>query len=222
MKIGITNLKGGVGKTTVAQNLAVCFAHMGFKTCIVDTDENQNSLVWSGVRSSDFPDITVVGVTDINALSKNVEKLHKDYDVIIIDGTPSLSEMATGIIISSDILIIPILPSAHDYRAMTPFFKRYEQAKILKGNIPAFLLINQYSNANVYKSMRDAIENSKIEVLKSVLGKRVAYAETAIDGRGVYESNDLKAKDEIVTLTNEVLNIAENNNFIKLNIKQAV
>lgn len=219
MKIGITNLKGGVGKTTVAQNLAVCFAHMGFKTCIVDTDENQNSLVWSGVRSSDYPDITVVGVTDINALSKNVEKLHKDYDIIIIDGTPSLSEMATGIIISSDILIIPILPSAHDYRAMTPFFKRYEQAKILKGEIPAYFLINQYSStANVYKRMKEVIEGFKISVLKTVLGKRAAYVETAIDGKGVYESTDMKAKGEIINLTNEILNIYKNNNIIKLEV----
>ena len=223
MKIGVTNLKGGVGKTTIAQNLAVCFSHMGFKTCIVDTDENQNSLVWSGVRSSELPDITVVGVTDIKALPKTVEKLHKDYDVIIIDGTPSLSEMATGIIISSDILIIPILPSAHDYRAMTPFFNRYEQATLLKGEIPAYFLINQYStNANVYKRMREVIEGFEkgfnIGVLKSVLGKRAAYVETAIDGKGVYESGDLKAKEEIVNLTKEVLNIAKNNNIIKIKV----
>ena len=48
MKIGITNLKGGVGKTTLSINLAVCFAHMGYKVCIVDTDTNQNSMqmVW--------------------------------------------------------------------------------------------------------------------------------------------------------------------------------
>jgi chromosome partitioning protein len=217
MKIGITNLKGGVGKTTIAQNLAVCFAHMGFKTCIVDTDENQNSLVWSGVRSSDLPDIMVVGVIDINALPKTVDKLHRDYDVVIIDGTPSLSEMATGIIIASDILIIPILPSAHDYRAMIPFFKRYDQAQMLKGEIPAYFLINQYStNANVYKRMKEVIEGFKIDVLKTVLGKRAVYVETAIDGKGVYESTDFKAKEEIVNLTKEILNIAEINNIIQL------
>ena len=219
MIIGVTNLKGGVGKTTISQNLAVCFAHMGFKTCIVDTDENQNSLVWSGVRSPDLPDIMVVGVIDINALPKTVEKLHRDYDVVIIDGTPSLSEMATGIIVSSNILIIPILPSAHDYRAMAPFFKRYQQATTLKGEIPAYFLINQYSsNGNIYKSMKQVIEGFKIGVLKSVLAKRVAYLETAVDGKGVYESHDQKAKEEMVNLTKEILNIAELNNLIKLKI----
>lgn len=216
MKIGITNLKGGVGKTTISQNLAVCFAHMGFKTCIIDTDENQNSLVWSGARDSDLPDVTVVGVIDTNAFTKTVDKLHKDYDVVIIDGTPSLSEMATGIIVASDILIIPILPSAHDYRAMTPFFKRYKDAVMLKGEIPAYFLINQYSsNGNIYKRMKEVIESFKVKVLDSVLAKRVVYLETAVDGRGVYESLDLKAKDEIIKLTNEIIEIAKINNVIK-------
>lgn len=210
MKIGISNLKGGVGKTTISQNLAVCFAQMGYKTCIVDTDENQNSLAWSGVRPAELPPITVVGITDVMALAKTVDYLHRDYEVVIIDGTPSLSEMTTGIIIASDILIIPILPSAHDYRAMLPFFKRYEQAKIYRGDIPAYFLINQYSaNANVYKRMKEAIQGFEIAVLETAVHKRAVYVETAIDGKGVLEGTDLKARDEMVSLTKEILTIAE-------------
>jgi chromosome partitioning protein len=216
MKIGISNLKGGVGKTTVSQNLAVCFAQMGFKTCIVDTDENQNSLAWSGVRPAELPPITVVGIVDVKALAKTVDYLHKDYEVVIIDGTPSLSEMTTGIIIASDILIIPILPSAHDYRAMMPFFKRYEQAKVFKGDTPTFFLINQFSaNANVYKRMKEAIQGFEIGVLDTSINKRAAYVETAIDGKGVLESNDLKAKEEMISLTKEILAIAEKHHLIK-------
>lgn len=216
MKIGISNLKGGVGKTTISQNLAVCFAQMGFKTCIIDTDENQNSLAWSGVRSADLPPITVVGIIDVKALAKTVDYLHKDYEVVIIDGTPSLSEMTTGIIIASDILIIPILASAHDYRAMQPFFKRYEQAKIYRGDIPAYFLINQFSsNGNVYKRMKEAIQGFDIPVLETTVNKRAAYIETAIDGKGVIEGTDPKAREEMISLTKEILAIAEKNNLVK-------
>ena len=210
MKIAISNLKGGVGKSTISQNLAVCFAHMGFKTCLVDTDTNQNSLAWSGVRPDSLPSITVVGATDTKALGKTVDNLHKDYEVVIIDGTPSLSEMTTRIIIAADLLIIPILPSAHDFRAMQPFFERYAQAKEFRGDIPAFFLINQFSPAaNVYKRMSEAIKNLEIEVLETVIHRRAAYAETAIDGKGVYESPDVKARDEMVRLTRELLEKAE-------------
>ncbi len=216
MKIGITNLKGGVGKTTITQNLAVCFASMGFKTCIVDTDTNQNSLAWCGVRDENLANITVVGATDPKAVGKTVENLHRDYEVVLIDGTPSLSEMTTRIILSSDLLIIPILPSAHDFRAMTPFFERYEQAKEFKADIPAYFLINQFSHSgNIYKGMREAIGSFGLPVLKSNVNKRAAYVETALDGRGVYESTDNKAKNEMVELTREILEKATELGLIK-------
>ena len=216
MKIAISNLKGGVGKTTIAQNLAVCFAHMGFKTCIVDTDTNQNSLAWCGVRSDDVPSITVVGVTDSSALGKTVDNLHRDYEVVIIDGTPSLGEMTTRIILTADMLIIPILPSAHDYRAMTPFFERYNQAKSFRDNIPAYFLINLfYPTGNVYKAMREQIRDFGIEVLQTIVHKRAAYVETAIDGKGVFESTDPKAKEEIARLTSEVLEKARAHHLVK-------
>ena len=89
MRIGISNLKGGVGKTTITQNLAVCFAHMNYKVCIVDTDTNQNSLSWYGARDEELPEVTEVGAADSRAMNKTVASLHKDYDIVLIDGTPS-------------------------------------------------------------------------------------------------------------------------------------
>lgn len=216
MKIAISNLKGGVGKSTLSQNLAVCFAHMGFKTCLVDTDANQNSLAWSGVRPDTLPSVTVVGATDPKALGKAVDNLHRDYDAVLIDGTPSLSEMTTRIIIAADLLLIPILPSAHDFRSMQPFFERLDQAREFRGDIPAFFVINQYSpSANVYKRMAEAIRELGIEVLDTVIHRRAAYAETAIDGKGTYEGSDLKARDEMIRLTREVLDKAALFNLIK-------
>ena len=210
MKIGISNLKGGVGKTTVAQNLAVCFAHIGYKVCIVDTDTNQNSLAWSGVRDENLPEILVVGAIDSKALNKTVDKLHKDHEIVIIDGTPSLSEMTTRIILSSDILLIPILPSGHDFRAMNQFFERYEQAKAFRDNIPAYFLLNQFSeNLNVHQDMKILLADFGMSILKTTLNKRVAYVKTGIEGRGVYESNDEKAKEEMVRLTQEIVGIAQ-------------
>lgn len=216
MKIAVSNLKGGVGKTTISQNIAVCFAHMGFKTCIVDTDTNQNSLAWSGAREDDLPSITVVGATDSKALGKTVDNMHRDYEVVIIDGTPSLSEMTTRIILSCDMLIIPILPSAHDFRAMTPFFERLNQAKEFRNDIPAYFLINQYSaSINIYKGMREAIGGFGVDILQSTVNKRAAYVETALEGKGVYESTDTKAKNEIIKLTREIIEKAKIHGLLK-------
>ena len=216
MKIGVSNLKGGVGKTTIAQNLAVCFAHMGYKVCIVDTDTNQNSLAWSGVRDENLPGILVVGATDSKALNKTVDKLDRDHEIVIIDGTPSLSEMTTRIILSSDILLIPILPSGHDFRAMTQFVERYEQAKEFKAEIPAYFILNQFSeNLNVHQDMKNMLTQFELGIMETTVNKRVSYVRTGIEGKGVYESNDDKAKEEMVKLTQEVLKLAHQYKFVE-------
>jgi len=210
MIIGVTNLKGGVGKTTIAQNLAVCFAHMGQKVCLVDTDTNQNSLAWSGVREETLPNIAVVGSVDPKAVSKTIQSMNSVYDIVVVDGTPSLSEMTTRILMACDMLIIPILPSANDFRAMTQFFERVEQAKEFKENIPLYFVMNQYNaKVNIYAASREAFKQYEVPILESTLGKRAIYAEAVFDGRGVIECTDMKAKEEFISFTNEVLEKAK-------------
>lgn len=209
MRIGITNLKGGVGKTTVTQNLAVCLTHMGYRTCIVDTDTNQNSLSWYAARDADLPQLTVVGATEARALNKTVDALHTDYDMVLIDGTPSLSEMTTRIIMASDLLLIPILPSGHDFRAMSQFFERFEQAREFRPNIPAYFLLNRFSEGvGIHSDIRGLLDQFGIPILNSTLRDRVAYIKTAVEGRGVYEFSDEKAKAEVVALAQEVIGLA--------------
>ena len=212
MKIGITNLKGGVGKSTITQNLAVCFAHLGFKTVIVDTDTNQNSLSWFGARDKDLPNVNVVGVSESEALNKSVDNLHQDYDIVLIDGTPNLSKMATRIILASDILLIPIRPSAQDFRTMDEFFKRYEDANEFRNNVvPAYFILNEFSEQKrVHEGISKQIESSfDIPVLNSKINSRVAYAEVGVLGQGVFEYSDPKAKSEMVSLTKEILEKAK-------------
>ncbi|MEO1518955.1 MAG: ParA family protein [Bacteroidota bacterium] len=218
MKIGITNLKGGVGKSTITQNLAVCLAHKGYKTVIVDTDTNQNSLAWYGARDKDLPEITVVGVTESEALNKSVDSLHKDYDIVLIDGTPNLSKMATRIILTSDLLLIPIRPGAQDYRTMQEFISRYNEAKEFKSNIPVYFVLNEFAKAkNVHQGILKMIESSfDIPVLKTKINSRVAYTEVSIIGKGVYEYSDMKAKQEMASLTKEVLKEANELNLMEV------
>ena len=114
MIISVTSLKGGVGKSTIAQNLAVCFAHNGYKTCIVDSDTNKSSLRWAGLRDESLPTIPVFGSEDGKILTQTVRGLNNDYEIIVIDGTPSLNKVTSKIILLSDLMLIPILPSGLD------------------------------------------------------------------------------------------------------------
>jgi chromosome partitioning protein len=218
MKIGVTNLKGGVGKSMISQNLAVCFAHMGYKVCIVDTDATRATEKWGAVRDESLPDILVVSVQESDGLNKTVKNLHSDYEVIIIDGTPSLSEMVTRIILVSDVLFIPMRPGASDFRTLNEFYERYDQAKEFRDAIPAYFILNEYNdNLNIHKGVKNVLqqEYDDIPILNTTIKNRVAYGESSTQGIGVYEYLDNKAKAEMVSLTNEVLALAEEVGLVK-------
>lgn len=211
MIISVTSLKGGVGKSTISQNLAVCFAHMGYKTAIVDTDTNASSVHWSGLRDESQPEITVLGLTNSEALRKNIKQIHKDYDIIVIDGTPSISKLVSTILVLGDIVLIPIRPSGFDIWATEKFLESYEQAKMLKDDMQAFFVINEYNpRANLNNEIKEALKELEIDTMKTTLRTRIAYGEASVLGMGAYEYRDPKAKEEATNLANEVLNVLKN------------
>lgn len=208
MVCSITSLKGGTGKSTFAQNFSVYLSeYLKADVCIVDTDTNQSSSEWSGIREKD--NITVVTILDPKQLTRNIANLEKKYQAVIVDGTPALSRMTSSILLVSDIVIIPIIPSALDLWASEKFIERYEQACDLKGEtIPAFFALNMFDDRlNLSQDVSDAMKDYNIQTLKSTVKMRVAYREAVIEGLSVFEykhTKALKAQKEFGKLGEEI------------------
>lgn len=212
MKIGITNLKGGCGKSTISFNLAVSLAHLGYSVVLVDTDTNRNTLQWYAARDESLPKVLAVGTVDPKALAKTVGALNEKHDFVIMDGTPNLSAMSTTIILASDLLLIPVRPGANDFRALEEFMKSLDKAKEYREDIQAYFIINEYNDKiTTYRGIKDHLkENYNIPILDTVIKSRVAYVEATINGTGVIEHSDPKAKAEIKALTKEILQKTSN------------
>ncbi len=213
MIISVTSLKGGTGKSTISQNLAVCFAHMGNKVTLIDTDTNGSSLRWSGLRDEELPNVTTVALTEANALRKNINSLHENCDIVIIDGTPALSELVSTIILVANVVLIPIKPGVLDIWATEKFLEKYQNARTLKEELSAYFIVSQYDGrSKLSQEVLEVLESFDVPTLNSKLHNRVAYAECVLMGKGTYEYKDSKAKDEVIQLTNELTEIIENKN----------
>jgi len=214
MIISITNLKGGVGKSTLAQNLAVHLSKKGRKLCIADTDvEQQTSVKWGSVRSGiedgSVPEVPVYLINPDTISDQILNKLGKKYDLVIIDGTPALTELTTRIIIMSDLVITPILASATDVWALETFLKRYEEARITKeamgGKVELYVLLNKYNErTNLDREIGEAIGDMGVNLLATKISTRVAYKEATVQGLGVTELRDKNAQAEIHSLATEI------------------
>lgn len=69
----VANRKGGVGKTTLATNLAVALSNKG-KTLLVDTDEQGSADAWNKYRISKLDAVNV-----FDGLIDALEPIYQDY-----------------------------------------------------------------------------------------------------------------------------------------------
>lgn len=219
MIISSISYKGGVGKSTIAQNLAVSLAHKGHKVCIVDADMANVTVKWSGVRLENEiePNIPVFGMTDEKALVGTVRQLYNDYDVIIIDSPPSYHPISAKIMLSSHLILMPIKPTGKsELWTARDLLERYSNINDVADRvIPAFFIVNDYEERPSFhkifvSSLAELGEEFNVKTMETMIHHRIAYGEVNSMGMGVIEYTNKKALTEFNNLTKEVLAAAQN------------
>ena len=207
MIIALVHQKGGVGKTTLSINIAGTLAKKGKKVLYVDADPQGSALDWAEARQE--PSLfTMVGLPK-PVIHKEVVNLSKDYDYVIIDGPPRVSEVTKSILLSSDVAIIPIQPSPYDVWAAKEVIDIIKEAAVYNEKLKiAFAINRKIVNTAIGRDVAAALSEYEAPVLETAIGQRVIFAESATGGRIVAEvdENSVAAK-EIADLTSEITNI---------------
>ncbi len=208
MIISVLNLKGGSGKTTVSTNLAVALTSHGKRVLIIDTDKQGSSLRWISERESNEKKINLISLPDSSALKKQIFDFQTGYDAIIIDGAPQIDILATVSIAISDIVLLPVGPSPYDIWSTEIMIERIDLAKQIQNDIKDYFIINRYSQrTRLSRETEEALNKFETPVLKTKLGHRTSYPDSALSGLSVLEWNDAKAKKEVLSLGSEIMEI---------------
>ena len=181
-------------------------AKNGNKVLYVDADPQGSALDWAEARqeSSLF---TMVGLPKA-VIHKEVSNLSKDYDFVIIDGPPRVSDVTKSILLASDIAVIPVQPSPYDVWAAKEVLDIIKEAAVYNENLKILFTINRkIVNTAIGRDVADALSEYEIPVLKSAVGQRVIFAESATLGKIVSEVDEHSAAaKEIENLTSEIIN----------------
>jgi chromosome partitioning protein len=203
--LALLNQKGGVGKTTLATNIATALALQGQKVFYIDADPQGSGLDWSAARKSEllFP---VVGVPR-DTLHREIAALSAPYDWVIIDGPPRVYPVAKSAIAASDMVVIPVQPSPYDVWAAREIVDLITEVAVIKANLKAVFAINRkIVGTAIGRDVAESFASYPIPVLKAAVCQRVGFAETAAAGQTVLETDPHgHAAQEIRALVTEIV-----------------
>lgn len=207
MIISVQNQKGGVGKTTLAVHISHVLANLGARVLLVDADPQGSARDWAAARDSQ-PPFSIVGL-DRPTIHRDLPAISVNYDHVVIDGPPRVSDIARSAIIAADLVLIPVQPSPYDVWAAQEVVNLILEASVFKEKLKSVFVINRkIVNTAIGRDVVEALTGYKIPVLTSQVCQRVAFAESAASGQTVMEQqgNSLAA-NEITALVNELLKV---------------
>src|SRR5918992_1151210 len=111
--LAVVNQKGGVGKTTLSMQLAGTLAARNQRVLVVDADPQGTASRWASSAPDDEPfSATVVSLAAAgNKLHREVVKLARDYDYIIVDCPPAVDSInSRSALLIADLALVPVIP----------------------------------------------------------------------------------------------------------------
>ena len=182
--IAVVGSKGGVGKTTLALNLAAGLGQRG-EVHLLDADPQRSAFQWSLIDEG-REGLPVMAESD--QVGETVRGLRREHEHLVVDCPPAVNAPQTlEALAHADVAVVPVLPSPMDLWATVHIVETLAEARKENPRLRALLVINQLESRTVLSRLaRMAVEELELEVAQSAIRRRAIYRNSALEGRTIY------------------------------------
>lgn len=207
MIISLGGQKGGTGKTTLAVCLAAWWHSRGLRVLLCDADPQRSALTWGEqAREAGRQAPTIVAMGADLWREEQLPSLAQNYDRVVIDTPPRLGSIQRAALLAASIAVIPWRPGPSDAWALAETLEVIEAARGLRPDLHAVALLAQVdARTAIGRNARESLLGCGLQILETIIGLRVSYAEALAMGQGVTDYAPASvAAEEIKALVGEL------------------
>jgi chromosome partitioning protein len=207
--IALANTKGGVGKSTIAGNLAWALTSREppSQVLLVDADLQASITKWFDL--ADSTPFDRMQLTTARVLQQQLPRLRMQYQIILVDCPPMQSDVTAAAVTQADLGLVPVQPSPLDMLAYSELVPLLRQAQGFNATLKLRFVINQLSPRTVLGSeVKESLADADIPLLQTMIHDRQVYRRIVAQGSSVVVENG-PARDEMLSLMKDVLHALE-------------
>jgi chromosome partitioning protein len=187
--IAVAGRKGGVGKSTIAGNLAAEFAAMKRSVRVLDADPQHSLVAWAAQGDGMLARAVEKVEDGAGTLRARAREAEKDADIVLIDTPPGAPEIAYEAALAADLMLLPCGASPLDLfalkEALTLSLKARAERRSKKPRI-RFVPSKVSMSTNLGRGLTAALKDMGKKVLPPI-GQRIVVAEAVASGLTVAE-----------------------------------